>query len=75
MFKVLDTQLEGHDWVVGNEISIADYAIAPWLHVFQTRNTTISFPTEYPNLDAYVKRFDARPGVQRGFKPEIPAKV
>jgi glutathione S-transferase len=26
-FSILDTYLEGHDWVAGDQITIADYSI------------------------------------------------
>jgi GST-like protein len=67
LFKVLNTQLEGHDWVVGNEFSIADIAIAPWLNSFVVGLKYEALPlSNYPNVDAYLKRFLERPAVQKG---------
>lgn len=67
MLKVLNKQLDGHDWVVGNDLSIADFAIAPWLDCLQNWYKVDALPlSNYPNVDAYLKRFLARPAVQRG---------
>lgn len=67
MLKVLNKQLEGHDWVVGSEITIADFAIAPWLNCLVNYYKVESIKlSDYPNLEAYLARFLARPAVQKG---------
>jgi len=65
LLGVLEKQLEGHDWVVGNELSIADFAIIPWLNSMSTR-LPYDFSVKHPNIKAYVERFVSRPAVQRG---------
>jgi GST-like protein len=65
----LNKQLEGHDWVVGNEITVADFAIAPWLSCLQNGYKYEAIPlSNYSNVDAYLKRFLERPAVQKGMK-------
>ncbi|TNC48362.1 glutathione S-transferase [Rubellimicrobium rubrum] len=64
LLNVLDTRLEGREWVAG-EYSIADMAIGPWLG-------TLDFYGAKPlvgwdglvNVPAYVDRFFARPAAQ-----------
>lgn len=68
LLKVLNKQLEGHDWVVGNELSIADFAIAPWISCLVSAYKFEEIKlADYPNVDAYLTRFLARPAVQKGF--------
>lgn len=67
LLKVLNTQLEGHDWVVGNELSVADFAIAPWInclvHYYKVESIKLE---DYPNVNAYLTRFLERPAVKKG---------
>ncbi len=67
ILRVLDQQLEGKDWVVG-DYSIADIAIAPWL-----RNITGFYDAAHlvgwddlKNVPAYLERFLERPAVKVG---------
>lgn len=67
---VLDKHLEGRDWVVGEDITIADFAIAPWYGrlVKGEAYDAGEFLSvhEYENVIAWADRFYARPAVQRG---------
>jgi GST-like protein len=66
LLNVLDQQLDGKDWIAG-DYSIADMAIAPWLRVLDFYGAKEVLEWEnYPNLQAYVARFEARPAVQVG---------
>lgn len=67
LLKVLEKQLDGQDWVVG-DYSIADIAICPWLNAFvgfYDAGDLVGW-SDFPNCQAYLKRFLARPAVQRG---------
>jgi len=67
LLGVLDKQLEGQDWVVG-EFSIADIAIAPWLHGIVATDDGASDLVgwgELRNVPAYLERFNARPAVAK----------
>ncbi len=66
LLNVLNTQLEGQDWVAG-DYSIADIAIAPWLRGldFYEAKELVGWD-EHRNLDAYMERFLNRPTVQKG---------
>ena len=73
LYKVLDTQLEGRDYVVGDGkgiYTIADMAMWPWIsrHDFQRIELA-----EFPNVNTWYKRLLGRPAVQRGY--HIPKKA
>ena len=66
LLNVLETQLEGRDWITG-EYSIADIAIAPWLRGldFYGARDMVGW-TDHPNVVAYLDRFLERPAVKVG---------
>lgn len=66
LLAVLDKQLAGRDWVMG-EFSIADIAIAPWLRAldFYEAKDVVGM-AGFANASAYLERFLARPAVQAG---------
>lgn len=66
LLKVLDGQLEGRDWIVG-EYSIADIAICPWLRGlnFYEAKGIVGWD-QLRHVPAWLDRFLARPAVQRG---------
>lgn len=67
LLKVMDAQLEGQDWVVG-DYSIADIAIAPWLRTvldFYEAAHLVGWD-DLKNVPAYLDRFLERPAVQKG---------
>ena len=67
---VLNRHLEGRDWMVGDDITIADIAICPWYGrlVKGEAYDAGEFLSvhEYENVVAWADRFYARPAVQRG---------
>lgn len=66
LLNVLNTQLEGQDWVAG-DYSIADMAIAPWLRGldFYEAKDLVDWD-DHANVVAYLDRFLERPAVQKG---------
>lgn len=73
LYRVLNTQLDGRDYVVGDgsgEYTIADMAIWPWVsrHDFQGIDLT-----DYPHVASWYARVLSRPAVQRGY--HVPKKV
>ncbi len=70
LLRVLEQRLEGREWVMGNEYTIADMAIAPWLR------PVIRIPgasdlvgwEELSNVPAYLERFLGRPAVKAGLE-------
>ena len=66
---VLDTQLSRHEFVSGDDYTIADMAIWPWygglMHGLYNAAEFLSVH-EYPNLQRWADQLAARPAVQRG---------
>ncbi len=73
LLKVLDTALDGKDWIAG-DYTIADISIAPWLGTLRDfyKATDLVGWTDLKNVPAYLDRFLARPAVQKG--RSIPAR-
>ncbi|CAE7455096.1 Dml [Symbiodinium microadriaticum] len=65
---LLDDQLDGQDYVVGNDVSIVDFAIYPWVKGFGFR-----YPPDrdLSHVDAWFERLEARPALMRGFTHNI----
>jgi glutathione S-transferase len=76
-FDWLDKQLEGKDYLMGKQFTVADaylFVLLNW-----TRPTQIDL-SKWPNLGAYQKRVAARPKVKEalqaeGLLPKEPAKA
>ena len=62
LYKVLDTQLEGRDWV-GGDYSIADIAIWPWASLWEGQLIDISV---LPNMEKWLARCLERDGFAKG---------
>ncbi|TKA75068.1 hypothetical protein B0A49_03267 [Cryomyces minteri] len=60
LYGVLDKQLEGREWIVGDKYSIADIANFSWINFSKFGGIDI---TRWPNLAAWHKRCLARPAV------------
>lgn len=64
LYRVLNTQLEGRDFVAG-DYSIADIAIWPWVSRYEWQGIAMD---EYPNVKRWYLAIAARPGVQKGYQ-------
>ena len=62
LYKVLDKQLEGKDYICG-DFSIADIATWGWASLWDRQEQTMD---DKPNLKAWLDRMAARAGVQAG---------
>ena len=72
---VLDQRLEGRDWVMGDEYTIADIATLGWVRNligFYEAGDLVGY-ADFKNVDAWLQRGLARPAVQRGL--EIPKRA
>ncbi|KAI0152617.1 glutathione S-transferase [Xylariaceae sp. FL1272] len=65
LYGVLNTRLEGRDWVVGNKYSIADMNLVGWIQGAAMIN--IDLEKQFPNIAKWLDRIMERPAVQRGF--------
>jgi GSH-dependent disulfide-bond oxidoreductase len=73
LLGVLDGELAKHAWVAGDEYSIADIAIFPWVRNlvgFYAAGELVGFE-RFGHVQAALERFVARPAVVRGLA--IPA--
>lgn len=73
LLNVLDQQLAGKEWIMGDEYTIADIAIFPWVNIlsgFYAAEAIVGLHN-YPEVNRVMKNFLARPAVQRG--QHIPA--
>ncbi|QIL72557.1 glutathione S-transferase [Diaphorobacter sp. HDW4B] len=68
LLGVLDKQYAQHEWVAGNEYTIADIAILPWvrnINGFYEAGELVGFK-DFKHLGRALDRFLQRPAVQRG---------
>jgi GST-like protein len=75
LLGVMDKQLEGRDWFLGDAYSIADIAMLGWVRNligFYEARDLVGFEA-YANVAAWLDRGLARPAVQRGLT--IPARA
>lgn len=75
LLGVLEGRLEGRDWIMGADYTIADIAILGWVRNligFYEAGDLVGF-SDFPRVGAWLKRGLARPAVQRGL--EIPARA
>ncbi len=64
LYKVLNTQLEGRDFVAG-DYSIADMAIWPWASRYEWQQIDLA---EFPAVRNWYQRLLQREAVQRGYQ-------
>ncbi|MCY1277460.1 Disulfide-bond oxidoreductase YfcG [compost metagenome] len=68
LLAVLEQRLEGRDWIMGEEFSIADIAIFPWVRNlvgFYEAGELVQFE-RFANVQRVLEAFLARPAVIRG---------
>ncbi|MEX0732406.1 MAG: glutathione binding-like protein [Aquisalimonadaceae bacterium] len=67
LLAVLERRLQGRDWIMGSELTIADFAIAPWVKGLDWYDGHDVLGTDaFERVVAWRDRFYARPGVQAG---------
>jgi GST-like protein len=74
LLGVLDRHLEGREWILGDQYTIADIASFPWINNlvgFYGARELVGFD-DFANVRRVLAAFLARPAVQRGLK--IPAR-
>jgi GST-like protein len=74
LLGVLDKHLKGRDWMLGEEYTIADIAIFPWVRNlvgFYGAGDLVGFG-DFAQVQRVLDAFVARPAVQRGL--DIPKR-
>ncbi|HDZ48696.1 hypothetical protein LCGC14_0038480 [marine sediment metagenome] len=64
LYSVLDQRLANHTYVGGDDYSIADMAIYPWIVPWEKQRQTIE---EFPDLERWFDMIKARPAVRRAY--------
>jgi GST-like protein len=64
LYSVLDQRLAQHTYVGGDDYSIADMAIYPWIVPWEKQGQTID---EFPDLERWFEMIKARPAVRRAY--------
>ena len=76
LLEVIDRQLQGRAWMLGEDYSIADIALLGWVNnviTFYEARALVDFDT-LRNVPGWLERGLARPAVQRGLRiPSRPA--
>lgn len=76
IMAVLNTRLEGQDFIAGDMFTIADAAVIPWIRMCLVHPATADLPLgDNANLTAWWDRVSARPAVQRGLATPAPFPV
>lgn len=73
LLGVLDKRLDGRDWIMGDQYTIADIAILPWVRNlvgFYGAGELVDF-AQFKNVARVLEAFAARPAVVKGLT--IPA--
>ena len=65
LYSVMDQQVATHPYIAGDEYTIADIAIFPWLRRWESQGIEWS---NYPNLKNWFNRVTVRSGVNRGLQ-------
>lgn len=74
LLAVLDKHLHGKAWILGDEYTVADIAVFPWVNNligFYGAGELVGY-ADFHNVDRVLQAFLARPAVQRGLS--IPAR-
>ncbi|RZJ18362.1 MAG: glutathione S-transferase [Brevundimonas sp.] len=74
LLGVMNGRLQGRDWIMGDDYTIADIASLGWVRNligFYGAGDLVGF-SDFPNVAAWLERGLARPAVQRGLN--IPAR-
>ena len=78
IMAVLNTRLEGQDYLAGAEYTIADMAVAPWIRLCSIHPACAELPLQQNgNLNRWWNRVSERPALQRGLlnpEPYAPEK-
>jgi len=64
LYGVLDKRLADHEWLAGDELTIADFATWPWISRFEWQQIDLN---AYPHAKRWYLALADRTGVQKGY--------
>ncbi len=73
LYTVLNSALEGKDYLVGNTYTLADAISYPWIRLYAI--SEYLGVDDLPNLKAWIARIDARPATQKGLNVPTPDRL
>ena len=73
LYTVLNSALEGKDYLVGNTYTLADAISYPWIRLYAI--SEYLDVDDLPNLKAWIARIDARPATQKGLNVPTPDRL
>ena len=62
LLEVMNTRLEGREWIAADEYTIADMMLYPWARAYVWARASVD---GLPHLKAWFDRIDKRPAVQK----------
>jgi len=65
LYGVINKQLAGREFVIGDEYTIADMAIYPWIVPHQKQQQNLN---DFPELKRWFEAVGARPATQRAYE-------
>lgn len=65
LYGVMDRRLSETDFFAGDEYTVVDMAIYPWLRSYERQGQRME---DYPNVNRWFETVDGRPAVQRALK-------
>ena len=65
IYRVINRRLGESEYIAGNEYTIADVAVFPWLRSHENQGQNLD---DYPDLKRWYEDIDSRPAVQRGLE-------
>jgi GST-like protein len=64
LYGVADRRLAAHEWLAGDELTIADIATWPWISRFEWQRIDMA---DFPNVRRWYLAMAALPAVQKGY--------
>ena len=64
LYRILNEQLSGKNFIIGDDYTIADMACYPWALYADSQNVNLN---DYPNVQAWIKRIDERPATKAAY--------
>ena len=64
LYRILNEQLAGKNFIIGDDYTIADMACYPWTLYADSQNVNLD---DYPHVKAWIKRIDERPATKAAY--------